>query len=682
VRAGKRECGLGSGSAGWEAGARAGKRERGLGSEVARCVRGAVPDGGRGRGLTLHDPEDNGAMCGFVGFIDLRGERGAEREVLVRMADKLVHRGPDSAGFFVEGSVGLGFRRLSIIDLATGDQPIFNEDRSLVLLCTGEIYNFVELRQELEQQGHAFATRTDVEVLLHLYEECGVELTARLNGQFAFVVYDRRRRQLLLARDHFGVTPLYHATVDGWFVFGSEIKALLEHPAMPREVDLTGLDQVVCLPGVVSPRTLFKGIESLKSGHRIVVRDGGVEVAEYWDLDYPLAGELPYEQPECHYLERLGALLERSVAYRLQADVPIGLYLSGGLDSSLVTALVCRQRGGAQHTFSISFADQSIDETRYQRLLADRLGTVHHEIRFDWPEIAGHLGAMVYHCECPVRESYNTCSMALSAAARREGIKVILGGEGADEFFAGYPGYVFDQLGPRRAPTYDPEALLEEQLRQRLWGDPRLFYEIDLHAFRRTKAALYAAPLRAELESFDCVNFPLVNHERLRGRHPIHQRSYLDFKLRLADHLLADHGDRMVLANSVEGRYPFLDVGVIGLVREIPPHLKVHDFTEKYILKRLAAGLVPPEIVQREKFGFRAPGSPYLLRQRIDWIDDLLSYDRIKRQGYFDPDHVLALRTRCLAAGAELDPYLETDFLMVVLTFGLLCDRFALPSLG
>ena len=623
-------------------------------------------------------------MCGFVGFVDLRAERAADRQLLVRMSDKLVHRGPDAAGFFVEDTVGLGFRRLSIIDLETGDQPIFNEDRSLVLICTGEIYNYRELRRELAARGHVFATRSDVEVLVHLYEDCGSELLTRINGQFAFVIYDRRRQTLLLARDHFGVTPLYYADAGGIFVFASEVKALLEHPAVPRQVDLTGLDQVLCLPGVVSPRTLFKGIASLESGHRIVVQDGRFAVAEYWDLDYPLAGELSYDQPESRYVERLGAALTRSVEYRLQADVPIGLYLSGGLDSSLIAALACRARGAGQHTFSIGFADRSIDETRHQRLMAARLGAVHHEIRFDWREIASRLRDMIYHCECPVRESYNTCSLALSAAAHREGIKVVLGGEGADELLAGYPGYVFDQMGPRRASAGDLDELRERELRQRLWGDAELFYETDLHAFRGVRAALYAADLAADLEAFDCASFPLVNHQRLRGRHPIHQRSYLDLKLRLADHLLADHGDRMALANSVEGRYPFLDVGVVDLVREIPPDLKVKDFVEKYVLKRVAAELLPPEIVAREKFGFRAPGSPYLLAQRLDWIDDLLSYERIKRQGYFNPDTVAELRARALRnphQAAALNPHLETDFLMVVLTFNLWCDVFGLSGL-
>ena len=620
-------------------------------------------------------------MCGIAGYVDLRAGRPADRDLLVRMAGKLAHRGPDSAGFFVENEVGLGFRRLSIVDLATGDQPIYNEDRSVVLLCNGEIYNFPALRQELEERGHVFSTRSDVEVLVHLYEESGCDFLTRLNGQFAFVLYDRVQKLLFLGRDPFGIVPLYYTTVDGLFLFASEIKALLEHPAVPREVDLTGLDQVLCFPGVVSPRTLFKGILSLGSGQRLVVRGSRVEISEYWDLDYPADGELPYDKPEAYYRERIGELFEQSVRYRLQADVPIGLYLSGGLDSSLVAAMVHRLRGEGQHTFSISFTEQGIDEARYQRLMVERLGSCHHEILFDWGEIAGRLVDTVYHCECPVRESYNTCSIALSAAARGEGIKVILGGEGADELFAGYPGYRFDRLGPRRVASYDPGAFRERELRERLWGNPDLFYETDLYAFREVKTALYSAALGASLPEFDCACFPLVNRERLRGRHPLHQRSYLDCKLRLSDHLLSDHGDRMVLANSVEGRYPFLDLNLVEFLREVPPDLKLHGFTEKYILKALAGDLLPKEIIEREKFGFRAPGTPFLLRQNIEWIEDLLSHERIERQGYFNPDTVQLLRRRYLEDG-DFNPHLETDFLMVVLTFGIMCDLFGLPALG
>jgi asparagine synthase (glutamine-hydrolysing) len=621
-------------------------------------------------------------MCGFVGYVDLRGERPAQRDLLVRMSNKLVHRGPDSDGFFADGAVGLGFRRLSIIDLAGGDQPIFNEDRSVVLVCNGEIYNYRELRRELRQKGHAFSTESDVEVLLHLYEEEGTGFLNRLNGQFAFVIYDRRKRTLFLARDHFGINPLYYTTAGDTFIFGSEIKGLLEHPLVGREVDLTGLDQTLSFPGVVSPRTMFKGIESLKSGHYALVRNGDVSVREYWDLDYPKEGQLDYSKPESYYVEGLRERLAQSVKYRLQADVPVGFYLSGGMDSSLIAALIRRASDADRHSFSISFADKEICESAYQRVMAEHVGSVHHEIPFDWSQISERLPEMIYHCEVPVKETFNTCSLALSESAKRAGITVVLAGEGADELFAGYLGYRFDQFGRRGATATDYEALLEEELRERLWGDRDLFYEVDQLALRDVKGALYSPRVNEDFDDFECLNFQLVGKARLKGRHFIHQRSYLDFKLRLSDHLLSEHGDRMALANSVEARYPFLDIDLVEFAREIPPDLKLNGFTEKYVLKKVAEGLVPPEIINREKFGFRAPGSPYLLQQNVEWINDLLSYERIKRQGYFSPETVERLKEQYTRPGATLNPHLESDLLMIVLSFGILLDAFALPSLN
>lgn len=622
-------------------------------------------------------------MCGVTGCFDLLGRPPAP-EVLARMAGTLVHRGPDSSGFFQEWGVGLGFRRLSIIDLATGDQPITSEDGNVVVVCNGEIFNYQELTAELVGRGHVFRTGSDVEVLVHLYEESGIDFLHRLNGQFAFALYDRRERRLFLARDRVGINPLFWTVVDGLLVFGSEIKAILAHPAVPREVDLTGLDQVLTFPGLVPPRTVFKGISALESGHFLRASAAGIEDHEYWDLIYPRAGELALAaRPEQEHVEELRTVLTRAVEHRLRADVPVGFYLSGGLDSSLIGALIREVSPGvSRHSFSIVFPDVEISEARHQQLMARQLGSEHHEIFFDWSQIAGRLERMVYHCECPLKETFDTCAMALSEAARQAGVPVVLAGQGADELFAGYMGYRFDQAGLRGARDQGLEAVLEEEIRGRLWGDPDLFYEVELLPLRELKAALYSPELAAELPDFECVNFPVVDGARLRGRHPLHQRSYLDFKLRLSEHLLSEHGDRMVMASSVEGRYPFLDPDVVELATRIPPELKLDRLVEKYIVKKVAAGLVPREIVEREKFGFRAPGTPYLLRQRLEWIEDLLSYERIKAQGYFNPDAVERLKAQYRQPGFTLNPHLQTDLLMVVLTFGLLLDLFELPVAG
>jgi asparagine synthase (glutamine-hydrolysing) len=627
-------------------------------------------------------------MCGIAGCLDLRSAGRVDGETVRAMTELLVHRGPDSSGYHLEPNLGLGIRRLEIIDLETGDQPIANEDGSVVMVCNGEIFNYRELTAELRARGHAFRTRTDVEVLVHLYEECGSDLVHRLNGQFAFAIYDRRRRLLLLARDHFGINPLFYARCDGLLLFGSEIKAILRHPAAERQLDLVGLDQVLSLPGLVSPRTMFRGVCSLESGHLLVAREGEVAVREYWDLDYPRlaegaaadgSGGSAAVEP---FLDRLAEVFERSVARRLQADVPVGLLVSGGLDSAVVAAIATRLLPGVErHSFSIAFDDPEIDETRYQRLVTAALGCRHHEITTDAEAIAGRVRRMVRHCECPVKETFNTCSMALAATARQAGIKVVLAGQGADELFGGYPGYRFDAAGARADTGADAvETALEEELRERLWGDRRLFYEKDQIAFRDTKLAFYSAAVAERFAAIDCLERPLVDTQRLRGRHVFHQRSYLDFKLRLADHLLSDHGDRMVMAHSVEARYPFLDLELVDLVRQIPPHLKINGFTEKHLVRRMAEGVVPQPIVVREKFGFRAPGSPLLLQQGCEWAEDLLSYEAVRRRGIFNPDVVERLRKQYSRPGFRLHPHLETDLVLVALTVELLCEQFAITS--
>ena len=622
-------------------------------------------------------------MCGIVGYVDLNRTGRVEERILDGMANALIHRGPDARGYFVEPNAGLGTRRLRVIDLETGDQPLFNEDRNLVLSCNGEIFNYRELTKELEQKGHSFRTKTDVEVLVHLYEEHGVGFLNKLNAQFAFAIYDRRDGTLFLARDQFAICPLFYTVVDGFLIFASEIKAILQHPSVPREVNLTGLDQVLSLPGAISPQTLFRNIHSLPSGHYLVVKNGDVSVREYWDLDYPLASEASDGKPESYYADTLRDRLEQSVRYRLQADVPVGFFLSGGLDSSLIAALIRQVSPDVQrHSFSISFSDERLCEAKYQRLVSDSVGSIHHEIPFNDTDIALRLKDAVYHSECPLKETYNTASLALSRETRNTGVTVVLNGEGSDELFAGYVGYRFDKGRNGNAKSQDLETILGDEIREKFWGDRDFYYEKDEYPFREVKQALYAPDLSARLNEFDCANFSVVNKDRLRGRHVLHKRSYLDFKLRLGHHLIADHGDRMTMANSIEARYPFLDLELVEFCTRIPPELKLNGFTEKYILKKAAGDLIPRAVVEREKFGFVAPGSPALLQQKIDWVYDLLSYDRIKRQGYFNPDTVEYLKKQYSQKDFKLQLSLDDDLLIVVLTFGLFLELFNLPDLN
>lgn len=619
-------------------------------------------------------------MCGISGILNFEKQRPIAPERIKAMCDILLHRGPDEEGIYIQNEIGLGFRRLSIIDLETGQQPLFNEDRSISCICNGEIFNYRDLRSELESRGHCFRTHSDVEVLPHLYEEMGPELVHKLVGQFAIAIYDHNRQRLFLARDHVGIAPLFYTVFDNAIIFASEIKAILTYPGIERSVDLTTLDQIFTFPGPVSPRTMFKNIHAVPPGHLLHVENGEVHVKKYWDLTYPMEGEIdPDLSPEV-CIDRIESALYEAVKRRLQADVPVGFYLSGGLDSSLVAALISQIQPEARHSFSIGFSQSDIDERQYQRTMADAVNSHHHETLFDWPHIAEKLKQAVYHAETPLKESYNTCSLALSHLVHQNRLKVVLTGEGADELFAGYVGYRFDLQrkgsSNRGFAPPDVEAMLEQEIRERIWGDPDFFYEREFYAFNEIKEALYSEALGSVFHEFDCTCHPLIDTALIQGRHPIHRRSYVDFKLRISDHLLADHGDRAAFANSVEARYPFLDIDLITAVQSLPPDLLIHGGKEKYLLNRLGKRHLPDAITERTKFAFVAPGSPYLIKQQIEWIEDTLSFDTIQRQGYFNPHTVENLKQIYRADDFTLSQTFENDLLMIVLTFGIFLESF------
>jgi asparagine synthase (glutamine-hydrolysing) len=620
-------------------------------------------------------------MCGIAGILDFKRKRPVSQRVLELMTDKIVHRGPDDSGYFVKDNVGLGFRRLSILDLEFGNQPFFSEDKSIVSICNGEIFNYRTLRKQLRDEGYKFNTNCDVEVLIPLYQKYGEEFVRHLNGQFAIAIFDRRENKLLLYRDHVGIAPLFYTIQNGIMIFSSEIKAILEHPEVERSVDFRGLDQVFTFPGVVSPTTMFKGICALKPGHYLVLRGDSIQEREYWDLNYPIGEHA--EKPDEYYIEQLDHLLREAVSDRLNADVPVGYYLSGGLDSSLIAGLIHHVSSDQnRHAFSISFADKDHDESAYQKIMLDKFNAVRHELKFDWQSVSDRLMDAVYYSETPLKESYNTCSIALSGLVRENNIKVILTGEGADELFAGYVGYRFDEVRSSGGivGAASVNDMMEDEERKKLWGDHSFFYEKKYYELRDTKLAIYSQALRSQFENFNAVSGNLIDKRKIHRRNPIHKRSYIDFKLRLSDHLLADHGDRVAYRNSIEARYPFLDVRVIEFAKSIPPRLKLNGLVEKYILKKVAQKYIPDVIVNREKFHFVAPGSPSLLAQKIEWIEDMLSYDTIKRQGYFDPDTVESIKNMYRKKGFKLNLPFDTDLLIIILTFGMFLDLFDMPN--
>lgn len=617
-------------------------------------------------------------MCGLVGYFDPSGRTVTPAEVIASMLGTLVHRGPDSSGTFAEESVALAFRRLEINDPAGGGQPMFGEDEQTVVVCNGEVFNHRELRRTLEQQGHRFSSGSDVEVLLHGFESSGESVVKELDGQFSFAVYDRRQRRLVLGRDRVGITPLYYAVERGVVVFASEVKALLRHPLVRREVDPAGLSQFLSLPGLVSPMTMFEGVHSLPPGHLLVVDESGIRLVEYWDLDYPQAAE--YEHARHDAPERaLHDELLASVDQRMRSDVECAFYLSGGLDSSLVVGMATALGKARTRTFSVDFDVEDLSERFFQQLVARAAASRHTEVRVTAAEVGASLRRVVWHSEMPLKESYNAASMALSASVRSHGLKAVQSGEGADELFAGYIGYQYDRH--RASRGRGRELTPREQHRQLLWGSPHLLYDKDFIDLVELKRSLFSDCMLARVSPFDVAAEQVVDPARLAGRDLVHQRSYLDFKIRLPEHLLGAHGDRMALANGVEVRYPFLGNSVLEAARTLAPDLKLNGFTGKHVLRRIARDYVDDRVIEREKFAFQAHDADLLMRAGSTVFDEYLHPARIAREGYFDPDTITVLRAQWADRAVERPAVMGTDHLMVALTFGMLLEAFDLPYL-
>ena len=617
-------------------------------------------------------------MCGIFGFVKYNDRTSGEDEnILHKMSEKLIHRGPDAQNTLLFDNVGFGFTRLSIIGLSNGMQPIYNEDETLVLICNGEIFNYIELKKYLKSKGHSFRTGSDVEVILHLYEEKGTRFLNDLNGQFAFVLFDKRKKLLFCVRDQMGILPFFYTFCNNTFIFGSEIKAILEHPSVSASADVVGLDQVFAFPGLISPRTMFQNIRSLENGHFLLIGDdANITDHEYWDLPMSPDETVLYGKTEAKYLEELEYHFENAVKLRLRSDVPTGLYLSGGLDSALIAMKVDQiSNQETKKGFSIDFPDSQISESAYQKIIAKKCHADLYQKTLPYSDISKQLQQAIYYCECPIKETYNIASLHLSRSVKDIDLKVILSGEGADEFFAGYVGYRFDKMRGQSLMK-NPASKEEYDLRTRIWGDGDFIYETNLFESEQLRRNIYSDALRSDFNEINCLNHQIINREKLQGRDLLHKRSYIDYKLRLVDHLISDHGDRMAMANSVEVRYPFLDKDLVEFSTRVPSDLKLNEFTEKYILRKMGEKSVPKEILDREKFGWVAPGSPYLLQNNIEYINDILSYETIKRQGYFNADYIEKLKRQYSKPGFSINAPFETDLLIIVITFGIFLEQF------
>ncbi len=590
------------------------------------------------------------------------------------MIGALRHRGPDGEGLWFDGPIALGHARLSIIDLAGGAQPMGNEDGRIQVVFNGEIFNYVELRAELLARGHAFRTASDTEVLVHLYEEHGDDFLSRLNGQFAIALWDGGRQRLLLARDPVGIRPLFHTTVAGQLLFGSEVKALFALPRVPRALSAEGLASVFSYWSVLPPGTVFEGVRSLPPGHRLVIDAQGQRLERWWDWPYANA-ETPAWSDE-RWADELHTLLLDAVRLQLRADVPVGAYLSGGLDSSIITTLIRRRTNTPLRSFSLTFEDAEFDERSHQRELVQNLGTEHSSIEASKAAIAAAFPRMIRHAESPVVRTAPVPMMLLADSVRAAGYKVVLTGEGADEAFGGYD--IFKEAAIRRFVARQPGSRWRGALLQRLYpylaaspaagramtqsffgvglgrvGSPGFAHMLRAATTRRV-LPFFHADLQPALQRFDPDTALAATLPADIMRWPALARDqYVEAHTLMSGYLLSSQGDRMAMAASIEARFPFLDPRVLALSCRLPARLKLCGLHEKVLLRRAFAAELPPSIGQRTKQPYRAPESACFFEPGADGARlreptaELLGPVSLRDAGLFDPVAVGRLAEKC-----------------------------------
>ncbi len=630
-------------------------------------------------------------MCGIVGVVNLNEPNPISPETIEQMLAMIRHRGPDEFGIYRDTMAGLGSARLSIIDLSGGQQPIGNEDGTLWIVFNGEIFNYIELRPRLEALGHHFTTHCDTEVVLHLYEEYGPACLQYLNGQFAIAIWDQTRQTLFLARDRVGIRPVFYTVADGQLIFGSEIKALLGHPAVKVNISASALAQVFTFWSALPPATIFENISQLPPGHYMLVQDGKPTVRSYWSLDFTESGETRTAES---WAEELESLLIDATQIRLRADVPVGAYLSGGLDSSLTTAFIRKHTDTPLDTFSIAFSDPQFDESDYQRRMAQELGTDHQVVYCTHEDIGRIFPDVIWHTETPLLRTAPAPMFLLSQLVHEHHLKVVITGEGADEILGGYD--IFKEMAIRRFWARYPDSQLRPQLLGRLYPEIgqlnqgnnaflTAFFKKNLedtqlpyysHLIRWTNTARnqrflaqeQTAPLRLAEE---LVSLP----DQFMQWSGLAQAQYLEITTFLSPYLLAAQGDRVAMAHSVEGRFPFLDYRVIEFCNRLPDRTKLHGLSEKWLLRRIARKYLPAEIGTRRKRPYRAPIQRSFFGPegaKFEYVRELLTEEALSRSGLFNPRAVTQLVNKA-ASGAPLSE--NDDMALVGILSTQLVDR-------
>jgi len=588
-------------------------------------------------------------MCGICGIYNLQGEEPVSRELVSQMTRLIAHRGPDDQGIYLDHNVGLGIARLSIIDLSGGHQPLSNEAGDIWVVCNGEIWNYRALREELTRKGHHFRTHSDVETIVHLYEEYGVDAIARLHGMFGLALWDGTRGRLLLARDRIGKKPLFYTLVNNTLIFASEIKSLLCHPKVKREADLQALADFLSVRYVPAPATLFANIYKVLPGHLLLCENEALREERYWDYTFGETERLPIEQ----YIKGIRQHVDRSVEERMMADVPLGSMLSGGMDSSIITGTMSRLMSEPVKTFSVGFDVPGYSELPYARLVSDHFGTEHHELIVQCSDLTRYWPLLTWHRDEPVSEPSDLGVYLVSKLARQH-VKVVLSGEGGDELFAGYPKYVVDWLA--RYYHVLPTSMRDQVVSPLLERLPYRFRKVKMAARNLSQPA----PQRW-LSWFGIFNGQWKDHllsestkasidmdssrlfQRWLDQNPqrddLSSMLYLDTKIWLPDNLLMK-GDKMTMAASLESRMPFLDYKLVEYAASIPSNVKTRPFKAKYLLKQAYQDFLPEPILTRKKMGFNFPTDVWFREEQRDLITRLLLSERTRSRGLLNHEFI------------------------------------------
>jgi len=641
-------------------------------------------------------------MCGIAGIFSAKGglQQTPTLQLLGVMADAIKHRGPDGEGFYTDEHVGFAHRRLSIIDLAGGAQPMQTPDGNLWITFNGEIFNFIELRAKLIAKGYAFISQSDTEVILHLYREYGLDFPNHLNGQFAIGLWDKKEKTLVLVRDRVGVCPLFYYSGSATFSFASEIKAL--KPSVPNklEIDSQSLDAIFTGWTCITHSTIFKNIFQVEPGCLLVINQAGITEKKYWDLKFPAQPEQYDQRSESALVEELHEHLLAATKLRLRSDVPVGAYLSGGLDSSILVALMHTQTNARLRTFSLGFTDGALDETFFQQKVVTFLGTQHSSIQVDYAQIAQDLVRTIWHTESPILRTAPIPMGILSKLAHDQSCKVVLTGEGADEVLGGYD--IFKEAKVRQFWAKNPDSTFRHLLLNRLYpymelpkGDasaylknffgialdrPALLWHSHLPRWQATsKAKMFFSEalntqLREQKKSYEIKIAALFPSEAVSW-HSFHRAQYLEIKTLMSGYLLNSQGDRMLARNSVEGRFPYLDHNLIEFANRLPPKIKMKAMREKNILRKMAQRYLPPEIGQRHKQPYRAPNVSASQGSLLgDELSDYISEARLNHVGLFDAKKVNLLLKK--ARGERPLNTAESQALTGILTTQILHHQF------